>query len=175
GAIDFARRAGAATGVVTCVKLAGLRRPVERAPLVPGNAPVDLPPPPEDSYRVHYPVEVVVGPEVVTGSTRLKAGTATKLVLNMLTTAVMVRRGKTWGNLMVDLRATNAKLRDRAIRILTDQLALDRDAAGTLLDRADGRVKLALVMHRKSLDADAAEALIEQHDGHLRPILGAPR
>ncbi|MEM6460154.1 MAG: N-acetylmuramic acid 6-phosphate etherase, partial [Planctomycetota bacterium] len=67
GAIDFARRAGAATGVVTCVRLAGLRRPVERAPLVPGNAPVDLPPPPEDSYRVDYPVEVVVGPEVVTG------------------------------------------------------------------------------------------------------------
>jgi N-acetylmuramic acid 6-phosphate etherase len=175
GAIDFARKRGTPTGILTCVRLSTLRKPKARAPLVPGNAPVDLPPPPEDSYRADFPVELIVGPEVVTGSTRLKAGTATKLALNMISTTTMVQLGKTWGNLMVDLRATNTKLRDRALRILQQQLRIDRDAAIALLDQADGRVKLALVMHAKSLDAAAAEALIDQHDGRLRPILGPPR
>ncbi len=175
GAIEFARKQGAATGIITCVKLSTLRKPVTRAPLVPGNAPVDLPPPPEDPYQVDHAIEIIVGPEVVTGSTRMKAGTATKLALNMITTTTMVQLGKTWGNLMVDVRATNVKLKDRAERILMQQLALDRDAAAELLDAADGRVKLALVMHRKALDLDAAEALIEAHDGKLRPILGSPK
>lgn len=175
GAIDFARKHGCATGIITCVKLSVLRKPVTRAPLVPGNAPVDLPPPPEDPYKVDHAVELIVGPEVVTGSTRLKAGTATKLALNMITTTTMIQLGKTWGNLMVDVRATNVKLKDRAQRILMQQLGMDRDAAAELLDAADGRVKLALVMHRKDLDFDAAEALIDEHDGKLRPILGPPK
>ena len=175
GAIEFARQRGAATGIVTCVRLNALRKPKERAPLVPGNAPVDLPPPPEDTYQVDHAVELIVGPEVVTGSTRLKAGTATKLALNMITTATMVQLGKTWGNLMVDLRATNAKLVDRAQRILMQQLDVGRDEASRLLDAADGRVKLALVMHLKDLDAAAAEALIGEHGGRLRPILGSPK
>lgn len=175
GAIEFARKRGTATGIITCVKLSTLRKPVARAPLVPGNAAVDLPPPPEDQYKVDHVVELIVGPEVVTGSTRLKAGTATKLALNMITTTTMVQLGKTWGNLMVDVRATNAKLKDRAQRILMQQLGVDRDAAAELLDAADGRVKLALVMHRKDLDFDAAQALIEEHGGKLRPILGPPR
>lgn len=175
GAIDFAREHGCQTGVVTCVKLSTLRKPVTRAPLVPGNAPVDLPPPPEDKFKVDHAVELIVGPEVVTGSTRLKAGTATKLALNMITTTTMVQLGKTWGNLMVDVRATNDKLHDRAQRILMQQLGVDRDTAGELLDAADGRVKLALVMQRKDLDAEAAQALIDEHGGKLRPILGSPK
>jgi len=175
GAIEFARKRGAATGIITCVKLSTLRKPVTRAPLVPGNAAVDLPPPPEDRYKVDHAIELIVGPEVVTGSTRLKAGTATKLALNMITTTTMVQLGKTWGNLMVDVRATSTKLKDRAERILMQQLGVDREAAGGLLDAADGRVKLALVMHRKGLDAAAAEALINEHGGKLRPILGSPK
>ncbi|MEM1108731.1 MAG: N-acetylmuramic acid 6-phosphate etherase [Planctomycetota bacterium] len=175
GGIEFARKQGCATGIITCVKLSALRKPVTRAPLVPGNAPVDLPPPPEDQYKVDHAVELIVGPEVVTGSTRMKAGTATKLALNMITTTTMVQLGKTWGNLMVDVRATNEKLTDRAQRIIMQQLGIDRDAAASLLDAADGRVKTALVMHRKNLDAEAAERLIDEHDGRLRAILGPPR
>ncbi len=175
GAIDHARHRGTPTGIVTCVRLRQLREPQARAGLVPGNQPVDLPPPPKDQYRVDYPVEVIVGAEVVTGSTRLKAGTATKLVLNMITTTTMVQLGKTWGNLMVDLRASNAKLTDRALRIIEQQCGIDHDAAATLLGDAGGQVKLALVMQRKGLDAASAAALIERHGGKLRPILGAPR
>ena len=175
GAMDYARQRGTPTGLITCVRLRQLRQPQAKAGLVPGNHPIDLPPPPEDDYRVDFPVELIVGAEVVTGSTRLKAGTATKLTLNMITTTTMVQLGKTWGNLMVDLRASNAKLRDRALRILEQQCRLDRDAAAALLGRADGRVKLALVMHHQSLDAAEAATLIDQHGGKLRPILGAPR
>ncbi|MEM9417500.1 MAG: N-acetylmuramic acid 6-phosphate etherase [Planctomycetota bacterium] len=175
GAIEFARKKGCATGIITCVKLSTLRKPVERAPLVPGNAPVDLPRPAEEQFKVDHPIELIVGPEVVTGSTRLKAGTATKLALNMITTTTMVQLGKTWGNLMVDVRATNDKLTDRAQRILMQQLGIDRDTAAELLESADGRVKLALVMHRKGLDAEAAQALIDEHGGKLRPILGPPK
>lgn len=175
GAIDFARQRGAPTGIVTCVRLRDLRQPKARAPLVPANAPIDLPPPPEDSYAVDHAVEIIVGPEVVTGSTRLKAGTATKLALNMITTTTMIQLGKTWGNLMVDLRATNAKLVDRAQRILMRQLDIDREDADEWLEAAEGRVKTALVMYHKDLDSEEAEELIEKHGGKLRPILGPPR
>ena len=136
---------------------------------------MDLPPPPEATYQADYPVEINVGPEVVTGSTRLKAGTATKMALNMISTVAMVQLGKTWGNLMVDLRATNAKLTDRAERILVEQLGVGRAEAAALLQEAGGRVKRALVMKRKGLDAEAAEALIAEPGGRLRPILGPPK
>ena len=175
GAIEYARDRGVATGIITCVKLAALRKPLRRAPLVPGNAPVDLPTPSEDRYVCDHTVEIIVGPEIVTGSTRLKAGTATKLALNMISTATMVQLGKTWGNLMVDLKASNVKLRDRALRILTHQLQIERKDAEEWLDAAEGRVKIALVMYHKDLDPDEAEALIDQHGGKLRPILGAPK
>jgi len=124
--------------------------------------------------EVDHLIRLEVGPEVVSGSTRLKAGTATKLALNMLSTTVMVRRGKTYGDLMVDLRASNAKLRDRAVRILISQTRLTRDQASTLLDRADGEVKTALVMARRQLDASAARSLLGEHAGRLRPIIGPP-
>ena len=87
----------------------------------------------------------------------------------------MIRLGKTWGNLMIDLRATNAKLRDRAARIVSYQCDLSRDAALQLLDRAGGRVKTALVMAKLNIDRAEAERRVTEHGGHVRPLLGDPR
>ncbi|HEX3928283.1 MAG TPA: N-acetylmuramic acid 6-phosphate etherase [Gemmatimonadales bacterium] len=119
-------------------------------------------------------IQLDVGAELVTGSTRLKAGTATKLVLNMLTTGAMVRLGKTYGNLMVDLQATNAKLRDRGERIVMEILGVDRTAARGAIDAAGGRVRTAIVMLREGIDAAAADARLVQVDRHLRAIVGPP-
>jgi N-acetylmuramic acid 6-phosphate etherase len=113
----------------------------------------------------------VVGPEALTGSTRLKAGTATKLVCNMLTTGAMIRVGKSYGNLMVDLRATNVKLQDRAERIVMEVTELSRDAARGLLARADGRVKPAIVMHALNVDAETAWRRLEEGQGVVRRIV----
>ena len=115
-----------------------------------------------------------VGPEVVTGSTRMKAGTATKLVLNMLTTGAMIRLGKTWGNLMVDLRAWNAKLQDRSERILMEATGVARDRARDLLLEAGGRVKPAIVMERRGVDLAGAQQLLDAHHGRLRDVVGDP-
>lgn len=119
-------------------------------------------------------ITVMVGPEVVTGSTRMKAGTATKLVLNMLTTGSMIRLGKTWGNLMVDLRATNAKLSDRSERILMEATGMARPAARAALDAAGGRVKSAIVMLRQNVALPEADRLLEAHEGRLRDVVGDP-
>ena len=119
-------------------------------------------------------IVVRTGPEVVTGSTRMKAGTATKLVLNTLTTGAMIRLGKTYGNLMVDLKATNAKLVDRGERIVMEVAGVDRAKARQALDAAAGQVRLAIVIAAKGGSAEAAEALLARHDNHLRPILGSP-
>lgn len=131
--------------------------------------------PPED-VPVATEVDVVIapltGPEAIAGSTRLKAGTATKLVLNMVTTTAMVRLGKTYGNLMVDLRVTAAKLEDRARRILRDLLAVDYEEAGTLLEAAGGRVKTALVMHRRGVGREEADRLLADAGGFLRRAWG---
>lgn len=97
-------------------------------------------------------INPVVGPEVITGSTRMKAGTATKLVLNILTTASMIRLGKVYGNLMVDLKATNAKLLDRTIRIVMELTDLCREEAEALLERARGELKNAVVMYFRKVD-----------------------
>ena len=113
------------------------------------------------------------GPEVLTGSTRLKAGTATKLVLNRITTLAMVRIGKTYGNLMVDIDATkNSKLIDRAARIIARLTGLDRDAALTLLESSGGKVKRAIVMHHKSCDVFTADRLLTDAAGKLRAVIG---
>ena len=117
---------------------------------------------------------VLVGPEVVTGSTRMKAGTATKLVLNTLTTAAMIRLGKTYGNLMVDLRAWNDKLIDRSERIVMETTGLPRPEARAVIDAAEGKVKTAIVMARRRVSRDEAERLLEEHEGHLRTIVGDP-
>jgi N-acetylmuramic acid 6-phosphate etherase len=119
-------------------------------------------------------ITVLTGPEVLTGSTRMKAGTATKLVLNTLSTGAMVRIGKTYGNLMVDLTATNVKLVDRAERIVMEIAGVDRGAARTALDAAGGSVKVAIVALRRGLPRAEAEKLLAQHQGRLRPIIGDP-
>lgn len=113
----------------------------------------------------------LVGPEVITGSTRMKAGTATKLVLNSLTTAAMVKLGKVHGNLMVDLQVTAEKLRDRGERILSQTLGIDRAAAAALLVRAGGHVKTAIVMGRTGLGVEQARQRLAQADGVLARVL----
>jgi N-acetylmuramic acid 6-phosphate etherase len=119
-------------------------------------------------------ITVLTGPEVVTGSTRMKAGTATKLVLNTLTTAAMIRIGKTYGNLMVDLQAWSEKLVDRGERILMEVAGVTREAARTLIADAGGRVKTAIVMARRGVDRQEAELLLARHEGRIRGIIGPP-
>ena len=129
GAIEFARGAGALTIGLAC------------------NAGSPL------SAAVEHPIEVLVGPEFIAGSTRLKAGTAQKLVLNMLSTLTMVRLGKTYGNLMVDVRVTNEKLRDRATRIVEQAAGASREQAAAALDEAGEDAKVAIAMLRAGVDA----------------------
>jgi N-acetylmuramic acid 6-phosphate etherase len=117
----------------------------------------------------------LVGPEVLTGSTRLKAGTATKLVLNTISTGVMVRLGKTYGNLMVDLRATNSKLRARTNRIVRHFTGLSVEAAAELLQRCDGELKTALVVHQGGLTPEEARARLQAAGGQVRVALEAVR
>ena len=147
GALRRGRERGAATIFLTCVQA------------TPADAQADL------------VIRPLVGPEVITGSTRLKAGTATKLVLNTITTLAMVRLGKVYENLMVDLRATNSKLWDRGARIVATLTGLDREQAMDLLQRADGHVKLAVVMHRRDVPKEEAQRLLAEHQGRLRAAL----
>jgi N-acetylmuramic acid 6-phosphate etherase len=119
-------------------------------------------------------ITVLVGPEVVTGSTRMKAGTATKLVLNTVTTGAMVRLGKVYGNLMVDLRAWNAKLVDRAERIVMETTGADRAAARAAIEAAEGGVKRAIVMLRRGVGREEADRLLAESAGFLRPVVGDP-
>lgn len=147
GALRRARRIGAGTVFVTC------------APEAVGSIPAEI------------VINPVVGPEVITGSTRMKAGTATKLVLNTLTTTAMIKLGKVYGNLMVDLKAVNAKLRDRSIRIVMDVTGLPRPKAKALLMRAEGRVKAALVMHFRRVDLNRALDILKENHELLRPAI----
>jgi len=114
----------------------------------------------------------LVGPEVITGSTRMKAGTATKLVLNTLTTGAMVRLGKVYGNLMVDLQVTCQKLQDRGERILMEMLGVERPAATELLESAGGHVKTALVMGRLGVDAKEARRRLDEAGGVIARLVG---
>ena len=116
-------------------------------------------------------VRLLTGPELLTGSTRLKAGTATKMALNILSTGVMVKLGKVYGNRMVDVAASNSKLVDRSIRILRDLLGLDREAALSLLECAQGSVKRALCMGSCRLGAEEADVLLAAHSSDLRSAL----
>jgi len=147
GALKEARRIGAATIFVTC------------APEAVAHIPAEI------------IINPVVGPEVVTGSTRMKAGTATKLVLNTLTTAAMIRMGKVYGNLMVDLKATNEKLRDRSLRIVIEMTNLSRPAARRLLARAAGKVKAAIVMHFRKTDLPGAMRILDECNQFLRKAI----
>ena len=151
GALHHARAAGATTLLVTC-----------------SDPPADL------VSQCDLVIVVRVGPEALTGSTRLKAGTATKLVLNTITTGAMLRLGKAYGNLMVDLRALSAKLRDRGERIVMETCGVDRAAARRAIDAAGGEVKTAIVMVKQGLTAGAARTAIQAAGGFLRPVAGAP-
>ena len=113
----------------------------------------------------------IVGPEIITGSTRLKAGTVTKLTLNILTSVAMIKLGKVYNNLMVDVQAWNTKLVDRAKRIIAEITGVDYDTAGGFLKRANGSVKVAIVMIEKNVDADEAIKLLEENDGFLRNLV----
>ncbi|MEV4555525.1 N-acetylmuramic acid 6-phosphate etherase [Kitasatospora sp. NPDC049285] len=118
-------------------------------------------------------IEVVAGPELLTGSTRLKAGTAQKLVLNMLSTIAMIRLGKTYGNLMVDVRATNEKLRVRSRRIVALATDADTPTVDAALDATGGRVKDAILLILAGCDAPTAARLLAEHHGRLREALRA--
>ncbi len=147
GALNYAREQGATTLGLTCNKGTPLE---EAADLV---------------------ISPVTGPEVVSGSTRLKAGTAQKMVLNMLSTATMVRLGKTYGNLMVDVRPSNAKLRRRAVRILQACTDLNDERAATLLESCGGETKVAIVAALSGLTPEAARERLTQADGSVRKAL----
>lgn len=123
------------------------------------------------SANVDIDIRLITGPEILAGSTRLKAGTVTKLALNIISTGTMVRLGKVYGNRMVDVAVTNQKLRDRALRILQDLTGLGRDAANSLLEGSGKHVKLALTMHWTGLDKDASKQLLSQHQDNLRAAI----
>jgi N-acetylmuramic acid 6-phosphate etherase len=116
-------------------------------------------------------IRLLVGAEILAGSTRLKSGTVTKMALNIISTGTMVRLGKVYGNRMIDVAVTNDKLHDRALRILQDLTDLDRQAAESLLDRSGKKVKLALLMQWTGLDAKAGEQLLLECRGDLRGAL----
>jgi N-acetylmuramic acid 6-phosphate etherase len=147
GALDAARDAGALCGAVVAATGSELAR------------------------RAELPIEVPVGPEAVSGSTRLKAGTAQKLVLNAFSTAVMVRRGRTLGDLMTSMRVANAKLRDRAVRVCMAATGCDEPAARAALAAAGDDVALAAVMLARGVDAAAGRARLDAAGGALRAAL----
>jgi N-acetylmuramic acid 6-phosphate etherase len=147
GALELAQELGALAIALACV-------PAEQAPM-----PCDI------------DIRLLSGPELLTGSTRLKAGTATKMALNILSTGVMVRLGKVHGNRMVDVAVTNSKLEDRALRILRDLAGVERPQGTRLLEEAGGSVKRALLMAQRGVSATEAAARLDQAGGRLREAL----
>jgi N-acetylmuramic acid 6-phosphate etherase len=125
----------------------------------------------ELSHAVQFPMEVVPGPEILTGSTRLRAGTATKLILNMISTAVMVKLGHVYGNLMVNVQPTNQKLEDRARRIIQEATSVSYQQAAELLDGAGRSVRVAIVMQKKGTSREEAERLLARAKGRIREAL----
>ncbi|MBT2439679.1 N-acetylmuramic acid 6-phosphate etherase [Streptomyces sp. ISL-36] len=150
GAVAHARAAGALTIGLSC------------------NADSEL------AAAAEHGIEVVTGPELLTGSTRLKAGTAQKLVLNMISTITMIRLGKTYGNLMVDVRASNEKLQARSRRIVALATGAPDERIETALAEADGEVKTAILMILADIDAKTADRRLTEARGHLRTALNAP-
>jgi N-acetylmuramic acid 6-phosphate etherase len=147
GGLDHACAIGALAIAMACV-------PVEQAPM---PCAIDI--------------RLLTGPELLTGSTRLKAGTATKMALNILSTGVMVRLGKVFGNRMVDVAVTNSKLEDRALRILRDLAGVERERGAELLAASSGSVKRALLMAAAGLSAEEAADALRASDGQVRPAL----
>lgn len=147
GGLDYAKSIGAATVSICCVQNARI------------------------SEISDFPIEVIVGPEVVTGSTRMKAGTAQKMVLNMLSTSVMIKCGKVYGNLMVDVRATNQKLVDRAIRILMNVLSCSYEEAEILFEKSGKDVKTAIIMDKCQLTREESETALGENEGKIKKTL----
>ena len=146
GGVEYAKSHGASSGLLVCT---AMERPAWCDVLI----------------------AIETGPEVLTGSTRMKAGSATKMVLNMITTGAMVGLGKVYSNLMVDLRASNEKLKDRAARIVSELGGVDRNEAFMLLERGDQSVKHAIVMAKLNISFDEASRLLDEADGRLRRVL----
>jgi len=121
--------------------------------------------------RADVIIDIPVGPEVIMGSTRMKSATAQKMVLNMITTGAMIKQGKVFGNVMVDLQATNQKLEERCKRIIMMLTDLSYDESKKLLAKAHGHVKTALVMYFTSTERDKAQSLLESHNGFIRRVL----
>jgi len=159
---------GIAAGGTTPFVHSVLRRAIERGAKTIFLSCVQ---PVADEPQVDVIIRPLTGPEVVTGSTRLKAGTATKLVLNTISTLAMVQLGKVYGNLMVDLRATNQKLQDRAARIVSTVTGLTTGQALARLTEADGHVKAAIVMVIRSVNLPQAQLLLDRANGSLRATL----
>ncbi len=147
GAVEYARRLGATTVGISCTPNSALARAVDIA------------------------ITPLPGPEIIAGSTRLKAGTATKLVLNMLSTATMIRLGHVYGNLMVNVQPKNAKLLDRARRIIRAAAGVSYEEAARLLEEAGGQVKVAIVMARLGVDRRGAEARLAAAGGRISEAL----
>ena len=146
GALEKAKEFGAITGLLLCNN------------------------PPKLEYVDHI-IPIIVGPEVISGSTRMKAGTATKMVLNMITTTLMIKLNKTYGNLMVDLKASNEKLWDRGTRIIQHLTDLSYDDSLKLLQSADGEVKTAIVMEKLKMEAKDTREKLNENMGSLRKVL----
>ena len=119
---------------------------------------------PKSKY-IDYYINVIVGPEIISGSTRMKAGTATKLILNMITTISMIKMNKTHGNIMMDLKVTNNKLLNRAVQIISHILSVDKSTANEYLIKSNGNIKIAIIMHKYSLSfKDANKILIKNNN-----------
>lgn len=147
GALRYARQLGCATAAISCNP----------------DSPI--------AHEAQVAISPVVGPEALTGSTRLKSGTAQKLVLNMLSTGAMVKLGKVYENLMVDVKATNVKLVDRACRIVVEATGAERSQAEAALTQTGFEVKPAILMILAGIDAEEAQQRLQQHDGYLRAAL----
>jgi N-acetylmuramic acid 6-phosphate etherase len=160
---------GLAASIKTPYTLAAIRHAIEiGAPtvLIVCNKVADL------DFRPRIVIELEVGPEVITGSTRMKSGTAQKLALNMISTTAMILLGKCYGNLMVDLKATSDKLTVRSRKILIDLLGIDYDTADQLLISSSGSVKLAIAIHRLGIDRETAARRLAEAGGFLWKLLG---
>ena len=149
GALQAARQRGATAIAIACV-------PAEQV-----------------SIDTDVDIRLLVGPEVLAGSTRLKAGTVTKMALNIISTGVMVQLGKVYGNRMVDVAITNKKLHDRSLRILQDLTDLSREDAGYLLERSGRSVKLALLMHWTGIEKEEGANILAEHQGNLRAAVSS--
>lgn len=147
GALKYANQIGAKTGSISCAKES------------------------EISKFAKYPIEVITGPEALTGSTRMKAGTAQKMVLNMISTTTMIQLGKVYNNLMIDVQATNEKLKLRAQSIIQEITDVNESEADRLLDESNNNVKVAIVMHLADLSRTESEIALNRNNGHIKRTL----